>query len=245
MRKRLLVLLLALIAVAGLLPGGVLAQSYLLRTVDGVTYEYNQQITTILYAGVDSEGPMTTTDRYTIAPRADTINLIILDGYHGTLRVLAISRDTLTAIDRYTMDGTWRDTYVSHLGYAYTYGDGGRVSCENLVSAVSRLLGGVPIHEYVVTNKSGVAAGNAMVGGVRVTVPNDDVAHLHPELTAGAENGHPEFGRLLDACDWLIDGPFVLAERDLELQFRGSRNQRMIDLNATRREGKTVVLDRL
>lgn len=186
MRKRLLVLLLALIAVAGLLPGGALAQSYLLRTVDGVTYEYNQQITTILYAGVDSEGPMTTTDRYTIAPRADTINLVILDGYHGTLRVLAISRDTLTAIDRYTMDGTWRDTYVSHLGYAYTYGDGGRVSCENLVSAVSRLLGGVPIHEYVVTNKSGVAAGNAMVGGVQVTVPNDDVAHLYPELTAGA-----------------------------------------------------------
>ena len=90
MRKRLLVLLLALIAVAGLLPGGALAQSYLLRTVDGVTYEYNQQITTILYAGVDSEGPMTTTDRYTIAPRADTINLVILDGYHGTLRVLAI-----------------------------------------------------------------------------------------------------------------------------------------------------------
>ena len=177
--------LLALILLC-LVPGLALAQGYQLVEYQGVAYEYNPKITTILYAGVDSDGPMTTTDRYSIAPRADTINLIILDEYHQTMRILAISRDTMTMIDRYTMDGTWRDRYVSHLGYAYTYGDGGRVSCENLVHAVSRLLGGVPIHEYVVTNQSGIVAGNALVGCVEVTVPNNDVAHLHPELTAGA-----------------------------------------------------------
>lgn len=32
---------------------------------------------------------------------------------------------------------------------------------------------------------------------------------------------------LLDAADYLIDGPFVLAERDLSLAFRGSRNQKL------------------
>ena len=168
------------------MPGLASAQGYQLVEYAGVAYEYNPQITTILYAGIDSTGPITTTDRYSIAPRADTIDLIILDEYHETMRVLAISRDTMAAIDRYTMDGTWRDQYVSHLGYAYTYGDGGQVSCENLANAVSRLLGGVPIHEYVVTNQSGIVAGNALVGGVEVTVPNHDVAHLHPELTAGA-----------------------------------------------------------
>ena len=32
-------------------------------------------------------------------------------------------------------------------------------------------------------------------------------------------------------CSWLlVDGPFILAERDLTLPFRGSRNQRIIDL---------------
>ena len=179
--KRLIALILLL-----LVPGLARAQGYQLLEAEGVMYEYNPQITAILFAGVDSDGPMTTTDRYSVAPRADTINLIILDGYHKTMRILAISRDTMAAIDRYTMDGTWRDQYVSQLGYAYTYGDGGRVSCENLANAVSRLLGGVPVHEYVVMNKSGIAAGNALVGGVTVTVPNDDVAHLHPELTAGA-----------------------------------------------------------
>lgn len=67
----------------------------------------------------------------------------------------------------------------------------------------------------------------------------------YEKLMEEAGNGHEEYKRLLDACDWLIDGPFVLAERDLNLQFRGSRNQRMIDLNATRREGHPVIRERL
>ncbi len=49
--------------------------------------------------------------------------------------------------------------------------------------------------------------------------------------------------RLLDTADRLIDGPFVLAERDLELAFRGSRNQRYIDLVRTRSEGRVVLVD--
>jgi anaerobic ribonucleoside-triphosphate reductase activating protein len=35
---------------------------------------------------------------------------------------------------------------------------------------------------------------------------------------------------LLEQTDTLIDGPFLLAEKDLTLTFRGSRNQRIIDL---------------
>ena len=32
-------------------------------------------------------------------------------------------------------------------------------------------------------------------------------------------------------CDVIVDGPFLLAERDLSLRFRGSRNQRIIDVH--------------
>ncbi|TXL64420.1 anaerobic ribonucleoside-triphosphate reductase activating protein [Cerasibacillus terrae] len=35
---------------------------------------------------------------------------------------------------------------------------------------------------------------------------------------------------LLEICDVLVDGKFILAERDLSLLFRGSRNQRIIEL---------------
>lgn len=45
---------------------------------------------------------------------------------------------------------------------------------------------------------------------------------------------------LLEECDVLVDGPFVLEQRSLELTFCGSRNQRVIDVAKTRREGKIV-----
>ncbi len=41
---------------------------------------------------------------------------------------------------------------------------------------------------------------------------------------------------LLDAVhelDVLVDGPFLMAQRDISLRFRGSRNQRLIDVQAT------------
>jgi anaerobic ribonucleoside-triphosphate reductase activating protein len=44
------------------------------------------------------------------------------------------------------------------------------------------------------------------------------------------EMREPGVAALLEQTDVLIDGPFVLAEKDLTLTFRGSRNQRIIDL---------------
>lgn len=41
---------------------------------------------------------------------------------------------------------------------------------------------------------------------------------------------NPQRRELAELCDVIVDGPFVLAERDLSLRFRGSRNQRIIDV---------------
>jgi anaerobic ribonucleoside-triphosphate reductase activating protein len=46
---------------------------------------------------------------------------------------------------------------------------------------------------------------------------------------------------LLNEIDVLVDGPFVLAERSLELRFRGSRNQRLIDMKKTRAAGEVIL----
>ncbi len=42
--------------------------------------------------------------------------------------------------------------------------------------------------------------------------------------------GDPDIMELLDLADWLIDGKFELAHKDLTLAFRGSSNQRIIEL---------------
>ena len=57
------------------------------------------------------------------------------------------------------------------------------------------------------------------------------------ELCSGTE----EQRELLNAIDILIDGPFVQAEKSLELNFRGSRNQRILNVPASLKEGRAVL----
>ena len=46
---------------------------------------------------------------------------------------------------------------------------------------------------------------------------------------------------LLQYIDVLVDGPYVESLRDRDVLFRGSRNQRLIDVQASLREGEVVL----
>ena len=46
---------------------------------------------------------------------------------------------------------------------------------------------------------------------------------------------------LLKEIDVLVDGPFILAQRSLELKFCGSRNQRLIDVQKSLTTGEVVL----
>ena len=51
-----------------------------------------------------------------------------------------------------------------------------------------------------------------------------------------------EAKEILALSDVLVDGRFIAEEKDISLQFRGSSNQRLIDLNATRAAGTVCLL---
>ena len=66
------------------------------------------------------------------------------------------------------------------------------------------------------------------------------------ELEAPDKHPHCEATEEMLRCiDILIDGRFIAEEKDISLQFRGSRNQRVIDMNRTRSSGEIVIWDRL
>ena len=61
------------------------------------------------------------------------------------------------------------------------------------------------------------------------------------EILKGIENGKPGWKELLDVTDLLIDGRFIMEERSLNLLFRGSKNQRLVNVKKSLEEGKTVL----
>lgn len=54
---------------------------------------------------------------------------------------------------------------------------------------------------------------------------------------------NPATAEALADIDILVDGPYIIGQDSPTMQYRGSRNQRPIDLTATRREGRLVTLD--
>ncbi len=53
--------------------------------------------------------------------------------------------------------------------------------------------------------------------------------------------GKQEWRALLENVDVLVDGPFLRAQKTLDKRFRGSDNQRIIDVPASLKSGTTVL----
>lgn len=83
---------------------------------------------------------------------------------------------------------------------------------------------------------------------VRETMPHKTVwcysgFTLDELLTDGSHPRCEVTDELLSLIDVLVDGKFVEELKDISLRFRGSSNQRLIDLNKTREAGKVVLWD--
>ncbi|MCL6460152.1 MAG: anaerobic ribonucleoside-triphosphate reductase activating protein, partial [Gorillibacterium sp.] len=63
--------------------------------------------------------------------------------------------------------------------------------------------------------------------------------YTYEQLVAGGVT-RQSWQMLLDQTDYLVDGRFVLDKRNLMLRYRGSENQRIIDLKRTRQENQII-----
>ena len=120
--------------------------------------------------------------------------------------------------------------------------------------------------EIIEAMKPGYVAGFTLLGGepfepdnqrelvkvlhkIKDVYPNKNVwcysGYLYDELSGqitGTGRARCEAtDEMLLMIDVLVDGEFELAKRNLMLKFRGSENQRLIDLNKTRERGEIVL----
>lgn len=104
------------------------------------------------------------------------------------------------------------------------------------------LLGGEPMDPR---NQETVCA---LVRRVRETYPDKTIwcysgYTLDEQLLAGNVGDPQTVRELLSMLDVLVDGRFVEEQKDLTLRFRGSANQRLIDVPKTLQTGKIVWWD--
>ena len=102
------------------------------------------------------------------------------------------------------------------------------------------LLGGEPFEP---ANQPALAA---LVRRTRETYPQKNVwcytGYLFEDIAAGRVGDPDTAMSLLRGVDVLVDGPFVQELKDISLIFRGSANQRIIDVKESLRRGKACLL---
>ena len=110
---------------------------------------------------------------------------MVMDKSKDEIKMISISRDTMTQIKTFDYKGNYLGKSKNHLGLAYSFGDGKVTSCQYMVDAVSNLFYGMPINGYVALNMNAVGMINDAVGGVTVTVP-EDMTQVDPSFAEGA-----------------------------------------------------------
>ena len=154
---------------------GTQGESAQIVTYNGKKYKYNENLSNILCMGIDVRGKLVEHEEWGNSGQADSNMLVSYDTETGRVKVLTISRDTMTEIEHFAYDHTSNGWAVNHLTLGYAMGDGRDVSCQLMTNAVSRLLYGVPIQKYFALSVERVADVNDIFGGVTVTIPNDDL----------------------------------------------------------------------
>ena len=103
------------------------------------------------------------------------------------------------------------------------------------------LLGGEPMEPQ------NQAALLPLLRRVRAEKPGKNIwcysGYLYEALAEGKVGDHSR--ALLEQLDVLVDGPFVIEKKDLSLRFRGSANQRLIDVPASLAAGAACLWDKI
>ncbi len=152
-------------------------------TFNGEKYT-KKSVETFLFLGLDKYEGDIENNSYNNDQQADFLALFVIDNKNATCSAIHINRDTMAEISVLGLAGEKVGSVNRQIALAHTYGDGGMQSCRNTAEAVSKVLGGVEIHDYISVTMDAVAVLNDLAGGVEVTVL-DDFSSIDDTLVQG------------------------------------------------------------
>ena len=150
--------------------------------VGGIPCIPKRNVRSFLIMGIDDTAEQG--EDYAMGGQCDVLDLMVIDYTNKTYRLLPINRNTICEVRWYDVDGEDLGTSEIQIAYAHAVGDGGAFSCENVVEAVSKYLGGVEIAYYMALDIAAIPKINQLVDGVTVTV-EDDFSATDPTLVKG------------------------------------------------------------
>lgn len=152
--------------------------------INGKEYYQNENITTLLLMGVDDE-ELPDAENTQNDALADFLTLAVFDNENKSCTLLQINRNTMTDVPVLGATGDYLGVTEEQIALAHSYGSGLEDSCENTADAVSRLLYGTPIDNYLSLTMGAIAELNDTVGGVTVTI-EDDMTSVDASFVQGA-----------------------------------------------------------
>lgn len=149
-----------------------LLDSYTVRRGDKL-YRYNDQVVTLLLLGVDQAEPDIDEGSTDSGICADVILLAAIDQKNNRVSFFTISRDAMCDFAIPDPETGGMINVNGQLALTFSYGDGGKTSCEMTREAVSQLIFDLPIYSCSALYLDGIGKLNDAVGGVTVTVLED------------------------------------------------------------------------
>ena len=152
---------------------------------NGKQYTENPNLQLILCIGLDSYDN-NVLDSYMNNELADCIVLLVLDKTQKTILPIQINRDTMSNYHVLGIGGKITNDTFGQIALSHSYGSGGLDSLINTKDAVSDLLCGIRIDDYMSLTMDAVAKINDKAGGVTVLV-EDDFSGVDDTLIQGEE----------------------------------------------------------
>ena len=140
---------------------------------NGQSYQYNKNIRTYLFLGIDTDEPVHKAEDGISGGQSDAMFLLVEDREKGKLSIISIHRNTMTTVKMYDKSGEYVGDGTLQICLQHGYGDGERTSCQRTMDCVSNLFFNIPIHGYISLNMGGIGLLNDAIDGVEVTVLQD------------------------------------------------------------------------